>query len=135
MFCPGIHAPSSVTEYLEAVEDLPDADRGPIEVALQPVLIGDAAVEATVEGTAFYALQSCINHSCQPNCHAVRSDEDNNSFAVVLAKQFVPAGDEITISYIDEALPYEERQAALLDYGFKCRCTLCQEDQGSRGSK
>ena len=123
-----------VTEYLEAVEDLPDADRGSVEVALQPFLVGDAANEADVEGTAFYALQSCINHSCQPNAHAMRSDQDNNSFAVILAKQYVPAGDEITISYIDELLPYAERQAALTDYGFTCRCPLCQKDQRNRGS-
>lgn len=36
---------------------------------------------------------------------------------------------QVTISYIDEDLPYEERQAQLADYGFKCRCPKCSEEE------
>ena len=85
--------------------------------------------ELCVEGTAFYAVQSCVNHSCQPNAEALRSGDDPNSFAVIVAVQDILAGDEVTISYIDESLPYGERQEALQDYGFVCCCPLCEQQQ------
>ena len=102
-----------------------------MQFILQPLFAGmdTNAEEANVEGTAFYALQSCINHSCLPNAHALRSDDDANSIAVMLAKQDIPAHTEITISYIDETLPFEERKTALLDYGFSCSCPRCQSMQ------
>ena len=92
---------------------------GPISEAL-----GDTYDQAC-EGSAFYALQSCINHSCDPNAHAMKGPEDEDGCAVVLAKRDIAAGEEVTISYIDEALSFEERQAALRDYGFQCRCSRC----------
>jgi len=36
---------------------------------------------------------------------------------------------QITISYVDEDLPYEERQASLADYGFRCRCPKCIKEE------
>ncbi|WVY99678.1 hypothetical protein V8G54_025748 [Vigna mungo] len=36
---------------------------------------------------------------------------------------------QITISYVDEDLPFEERQASLADYGFRCRCPKCIEEE------
>ena len=30
------------------------------------------------EGNAFYTLQSCLNHSCVPNAHAFKRDEDTD---------------------------------------------------------
>ncbi|RWW34895.1 hypothetical protein GW17_00000311 [Ensete ventricosum] len=65
--------------------------------------------EETWRRTGFYPLQSCMNHSCCPNAKAFK-------------------GDEITISYIDEDLPYDERQALLADYGFRCMCQRCLEE-------
>jgi hypothetical protein len=38
---------------------------------------------------------------------------------------------QVTISYIDEELPYEERQAELADYGFTCTCSKCQEEKAN----
>ena len=130
-------SPSPVQEYIEAVEDLPPADRSKTQAILDPLLrqIGLDTQEMYVEGTAFYDVQSCINHSCQPNAQASRSDDDPNSFAVIVAKEGICAGDEITISYIDESLPYEERQEALQDYGFVCHCPLCQQQQRSRDGR
>ncbi len=116
-------SPSPVQEYIEAIDDLPDADKSLI------AKLDMDTEELCVDGTAFYALQSCINHSCQPNAHAIRSELDLNCSAVVIAKHSIPAGEEITISYIDESLSYEERQEALQDYGFVCKCLLCQQEQ------
>lgn len=36
---------------------------------------------------------------------------------------------QVTISYIDEDLSYEERQASLADYGFECRCSKCLDEK------
>lgn len=116
-------SPSPVQEYMEAIHDLPDADKSLI------AKLDLSTEELYVDGTAFYALQSCINHSCQPNAHAARSEQDLNCSAVIIAKHSIPAGEEITISYIDESLSYEERQEALKDYGFVCKCLLCQQEQ------
>lgn len=125
----GIMSPSPVSEYLEAIDDLPEADRVLAEATLKPLTADlDLDIEQLcVDGTAFYALQSCINHSCQPNAHAMRSEQDLNCSAVIVAKEPIAAGQEITISYIDEELPYAERQVALQDYGFVCKCVLCQQ--------
>ena len=125
-------SPSPLQEYIEAVEDLPDADRAAAQAAMDSALSNLDADELCVEGTAFYAVQSCINHSCQPNAQALRSEDDLNSFAVIVATQDIPVGHEVTISYVDELLPYEQRQAALQDYGFLCCCPLCQQQQPSQ---
>lgn len=122
-------SPSPLQEYIEAVEDLPDTDRAAAQAAMGSALSNLGADEVCVEGTAFYAVQSCFNHSCQPNAQALRSEDDLNSFAILVATQDIPAGDEVNISYVDEALPYEQRQEALRDYGFLCCCPLCQQQQ------
>ena len=118
----GIMSPSPVQEYMEAINDRPDTDKSLI------AKLDLNAEELCVDGTAFYALQSCINHSCQPNAHAIRSEQDATCSAIIIAKHSIPAGEEITISYIDESLSYEERQEALEDYGFVCKCLLCQQE-------
>ncbi|XP_028551994.1 histone-lysine N-methyltransferase ATXR2 isoform X2 [Dendrobium catenatum] len=84
------------------------------------------------QGTAFYPIQSCINHSCCPNAKAFKREEDIDGHTVIIAVNPISIGEEITISYIDEDLPYEERQALLADYGFKCSCRKCRKEQSSR---
>lgn len=81
------------------------------------------------EGTAFFPLQSCMNHSCRPNAKAFKRDEDKDGHAVIIALRPISKDEEITIAYIDEDLPYEERQAQLADYGFTCTCLKCQEER------
>lgn len=52
--------------------------------------------DAGCEGSAFYALQSCLNHSCGPNAHAFKRDgRDTDGAAVILAKRSVAAGEEV----------------------------------------
>lgn len=77
------------------------------------------------EGTAFYALQSCVNHSCCPNAHAFKRDEDVPATCVLLAKEPIRKGEEILISYIDENEDFISRTLALKDYGFTCQCPKC----------
>lgn len=82
-----------------------------------------------VDGTAFYRLHSCCNHSCVPNAHAFKRPGDDRGDAVVLALRTIETGDEITLSYIDEEAPFEERRAALMEYLFECDCPKCQARQ------
>jgi hypothetical protein len=101
----------------------------------EPLLdILDKSYDAGCEGSAFYVIQSCCNHSCSPNAHAFKRDgQDTDGAAVVLAKRAIPAGEEVTLSYIDESLPYHERQAALADYGFACACEKCAIETAGPG--
>lgn len=36
---------------------------------------------------------------------------------------------QVTISYVDEDLPFKEREALLADYGFKCKCRKCLTEE------
>ncbi len=74
----------------ESIGDLPDSDKS---LALK---LGVDTEELCVNGTAFYALQSSIDHICQPNVHAIRSEQDLNCSAVIIAKHSIPAGEEVT---------------------------------------
>ena len=54
--------------------------------------------DAACEGSAFYALQSCCNHSCAPNAYAFkRAQVDTDGSAVVLAKRAIASGEEVCI--------------------------------------
>ena len=46
--------------------------------------------------------------------------------ALVSALRDVAPGEELTKSYIDEEMSLPEREAALADYGFLCRCPKCE---------
>ncbi|TFY83504.1 hypothetical protein EWM64_g520 [Hericium alpestre] len=66
---------------------------------------------------------SRINHSCRPNAVV---DFHIPSFTYVLtAARTIPAGTEITRTYIENAEPAADRQLALRPYGFRCRCAAC----------
>lgn len=69
-----------------------------------------------------------MNHSCHPNAKAFKREEDRDGQATIVASKPISKGEEVTISYIEEDLPFEERQALLADYGFECKCVKCQEE-------
>ncbi|BAS91148.1 Os04g0629100, partial [Oryza sativa Japonica Group] len=126
----GLVVPSPVEDYFIHIDDLPDDEKEEAEKVTRPFL--DALGEdyaAPCEGTAFFPLQSCMNHSCCPNAKAYKRDEDTDGNAVIIALEPIKKDDEITISYIDEDVSYEERQAELADYGFICTCPRCQEEK------
>lgn len=68
---------------------------------------------AHAQGTGFFALQSCANHSCAPNA-ATEGEADGR--VAVYALRRIKAGEEVTLSYIEEgedaggAMSYKERQ-------------------------
>ncbi|XP_006297502.2 histone-lysine N-methyltransferase ATXR2 [Capsella rubella] len=123
---------SPVEDYFLYIDDLPDADKEKAEEITRPFLdaLGDEFSDFC-QGTAFFPLQSCMNHSCCPNAKAFKREEDRDGQAVILALRSISKNEEVTISYIDEELPYKERQALLADYGFSCKCSKCLDDSSS----
>lgn len=120
---------SPVEDYFLYIDDLCGAEKEKTEEITRPFLdaLGDD-YSVCCQGTAFFPLQSCLNHSCSPNAKAFKREEDRDGQAVILALRRISKGEEITISYIDEQLAYEERRASLADYGFDCKCAKCLEE-------
>lgn len=121
---------SPVEDYFLYIDDLPQSEKKEAERITRPLLdaLGDD-YSVCCQGTAFFPLQSCMNHSCQPNARAFKREEDRDGQATLIALRLICKGEEVTISYIDEDLPYKERQAMLADYGFRCRCPKCLEEE------
>ncbi|KAK6134892.1 hypothetical protein DH2020_031376 [Rehmannia glutinosa] len=120
---------SPVEDYFLYIDDLPPSQKKEAEKITKPFL--DALGEdysISCQGTAFFPLQSCMNHSCIPNAKAFKREEDRDGQATIVALRPILKDEEITISYIDEDLPYEERQELLADYGFRCKCPRCTEE-------
>ncbi|GMH11038.1 hypothetical protein Nepgr_012879 [Nepenthes gracilis] len=120
---------SPVEDYFLYIDDLPHPQKKEAEAITKPILdaIGDD-YSIGCQGTAFFPLQSCMNHSCCPNAKAFKREEDTDGQATIIALQPIQVGEEVTISYIDEELTYEERQMMLADYGFRCKCLKCLEE-------
>ncbi|EIW59441.1 SET domain-containing protein [Trametes versicolor FP-101664 SS1] len=73
-----------------------------------------------------------FNHSCIPNAackYIIRASEP--VAMQVVALRDIAEGEEITIPYLDPALPYQTRQEALeVNYSFNCDCRLCRFQSG-----
>jgi len=69
-----------------------------------------------------------LNHSCNPNAH--RSVRDVNGYVYVVAVRDIPAGDEVTITYIHTNYFSKTRRTAdlLAKYKFTCQCSVCVRD-------
>ncbi|KAI1793397.1 SET domain-containing protein [Ganoderma leucocontextum] len=68
-----------------------------------------------------------FNHSCVPNaaCKYVITPAELVKMEVVALRE-IDEGEEVTIPYLDPALPFQTRQDALrANYGFECDCRLC----------
>ncbi|KAG5226537.1 histone-lysine N-methyltransferase ATXR [Salix suchowensis] len=108
---------SPVEDYFLYIDDLPDPEKEKAEKIARQLLdaLGDG-YSICCQGTAFYPLQSCINHSCCPNAHAFKRDEDRDGQAAIVTLKPIRKGEE----------------ALLEDYGFKCRCNACLEEDPSK---
>ena len=74
-------------------------------------------------GCALSVLMGWHNHDCVPSCQAT---VDDNGHVSITALRDIAVGQELTISYVDAAKPFEERRVILRDhYGFECRCQRC----------
>ncbi|KAL8279863.1 hypothetical protein RQP46_007713 [Phenoliferia psychrophenolica] len=86
-------------------------------------------------GVTISPLVALLNHSCFPNAVVVfptRPSASSPSPAArktmkVVAIRDIRQGEEVLTSYVDLALPKEERRAELLErYGFECGCEECE---------
>jgi hypothetical protein len=74
-------------------------------------------------GTALYHRPSFVNHDCDPNLSAVMGPF--GAFQLVTRRP-VPAGEELSITYLDSSLPVNVRRGKLHHgYGFECGCAMC----------
>ena len=69
----GILVASPVEDYFLLIDGLAEPDRAACQAVTRLLLDAlDKAYDIPAEGTAFYALQSCANHSCEPNAHTLK---------------------------------------------------------------
>jgi hypothetical protein len=83
----------------------------------------------TIGGASgLFVFGNSMNHSCAPNVIVVSCF--NNFLIRVVAIQPIAAGDELCFSYIDEEMPYDQRQRALRElYLFECKCPKCVREE------
>jgi hypothetical protein len=95
---------------------------------------GDEKLNISV-GAGLFTLQSCFNHSCDPNAEVVFSD---NSEIAVRLRRAVKVDEPITITYISPLyLVYEnfaQRRDRLSPYFFTCRCERCSREEAQQAS-
>eukprot|EP00536_Pseudo-nitzschia_multiseries_P006932 jgi/Psemu1/194179/e_gw1.154.88.1 len=118
------HSPDAVASFLAGLtQDLTDGC----------VLDEWDEVIRPLDGVSHYSIATKMNHSCEPNVVLVYKTRgwgrDHPLVAYVVALRDIAEGDELTISYVDSDDPYEERQAALANYGFVCACRKCQREK------
>ncbi|CBN78619.1 conserved unknown protein [Ectocarpus siliculosus] len=107
-----------------------------------------------LDGTALYPLICCMNHSCRPNClvrypgrrreKKATADPEKAAgagagsadplVAQLVLLEDVPAGEELTQSYVTREMGLVERREALEDYGFFCTCPRCLEEEAMASS-
>lgn len=89
-----------------------------------------------LDGTAHFSLLTKMNHSCSPNTVVLYKSRgwgrDHPLCAYCIALKDIAPGEELTISYIETDESYEERQAALANYGFQCTCPKCETEKNNQ---
>jgi hypothetical protein len=74
---------------------------------------------------SLYAVGSAANHACYPNARRFTNED---GISVLVTREPVATGEEITLAYSEEVLaqPRWQRQLELFwRYGFWCRCDRC----------
>ncbi|KAK9467228.1 hypothetical protein V1512DRAFT_262251 [Lipomyces arxii] len=68
-----------------------------------------------------------INHSCDPNCMLMF----DKNMMILRTMRDIDASEQITISYVDNAHPMNERRRHILEtYFFDCQCSSCKVPGG-----
>ncbi|KAL0444058.1 UNVERIFIED_CONTAM: Histone-lysine N-methyltransferase ATXR2 [Sesamum latifolium] len=89
---------SPVEDYFLYIDDLPLSQKKEAENLTKPFLdaLGDD-YSISCQGTAFFPLQSCMNHSCIPNAKAFKREEDKDGQATIVALRPIFKGEEMRI--------------------------------------
>ena len=73
---------------------------------------------------SLFFISSFINHSCDNNIYY----EGIGDFIFCFAIKDIHKGEEITISYINPTLNYQERKEKLNNWNIDCYCNYCKHD-------
>ncbi|WWC67212.1 uncharacterized protein I206_101119 [Kwoniella pini CBS 10737] len=98
-----------------------------------------------------YILHSHLNHSCDPNLQVrnlpknwiapnelpaelpppmTTQNRGTNRISIIVKKEIIHKGEELTISYVDQRLSRNERRIKLREqYGFWCFCQRCIKEK------
>ncbi|KLO07472.1 hypothetical protein SCHPADRAFT_945254 [Schizopora paradoxa] len=77
------------------------------------------------DGQALYAAPSLMNNSCMPS--ALR--QFIGDAIIVRTIQDLEKGEEVTLSYLEAQVPYDEKQFRLMkSWRFDCECGVCKAD-------
>ncbi|KAK3689363.1 hypothetical protein B0T22DRAFT_170894 [Podospora appendiculata] len=85
---------------------------------------GAGAQPAEPDATGIFPTISLLNHSCVPNtCYSFNT---RTRHGTVHALRAIPAGEELTIAYLDDDAPRADRRERLqFGFDFACACTAC----------
>jgi len=85
------------------------------------------------EGIALLGACSAINHSCEPNCEVGFIDSTD---VIIIATRDIDENEELTIAYVPEELPVDERREELSTrYGFECHCAKCERELAKKAKR
>ncbi|TYJ98309.1 histone-lysine N-methyltransferase ATXR2 isoform X2 [Cucumis melo var. makuwa] len=89
---------SPVEDYFLYIDELSSPHKERAEEITRPLLdaLGDS-YSICCQGTAFFPLQSCMNHSCYPNAKAFKREEDRDGQATIIAVRPIHPGEETKI--------------------------------------
>ncbi|TFY74290.1 hypothetical protein EWM64_g9722 [Hericium alpestre] len=85
--------------------------------------------EKILHFSAVCEMLSCLNHSCHPNA-SIHFNPLSFSFKLHAVRP-IPAGAEITVTYIQLIVPTTTCQAKLVHFSFTCTCTACSDPRAS----
>ena len=80
-------------------------------------------------GTGFCPLVARTNHSCDPNIKLF-NEQNNHMMVARPLKQRINAGEQLTISYLDQKQNVNKRREILREYAFACNCSKCVAEGG-----
>ena len=106
-----------------------------VKVNAFSICTGDSDVIDDAIGVGIFRTSHYMNHSCDPNARQTFRLGNSNSSSVgqlprllIHAHRDIPAGEEVTISYIshdEKPSRTRRRQELLRSYHFHCTCPCC----------
>ncbi|EDR41059.1 SET domain-containing protein [Dictyostelium discoideum AX4] len=136
---------SSDVQPLSILEELIDNKVSKAGIKETNIKIGDEVIEIdsigefleknklptiSIKGVGLYRVINSINHSCEPNVFCSFSKNDHSMTIYPTPKMQLKKGQEINISYINEDLPFSQRQKLLKEnYSFNCNCKKCKNKE------
>eukprot|EP00727_Mastigamoeba_balamuthi_P014371 m51a1_g9559 hypothetical protein (637) ;mRNA; f:898647-900557 len=102
-----------------------------VEANTTVVNSSDPEAQMVDQGKALLMGGSMFGHSCVPSA-GWHCSLDTGSLVRFTATRDIKAGEEVTIAYVGESIPWAERQFVLLHrFGFVCKCPKCRKQRAS----